>query len=126
VIEVIELSDEQVQAMRSQGTEMALTGEHLDLIRRSGPESGYHAMFVGDRLARIPAVEFEEMLKTAFRSGWISAMRELGIADESLISKFDMTDPQIGDTHFKVTLTLNDGRVGSGLGEIVLPSATKH
>jgi hypothetical protein len=83
-------------------------------------------MFVGDQLVRMPAVEFEEMLKTAFRSGWISAMRELGIADESLISKFDMADPQIGDTHFRVTLTLNDGRVGSGLGEIVLPSTTKH
>jgi hypothetical protein len=126
MIESIKLTDDQVQAMRSQDSDLLMTQEHLDLIRRSGPESGHHAMFIGDQLVRIPAVEFEEILRSAFRSGCISAMRELGIADESLISKFDMANPQIGDTHFKVTLTLNDGRVGSGLGEIVLPSGTKH
>jgi hypothetical protein len=120
------LTDEQVQAMRSPDSEMLMTQEHLDLIRRSGPESGYHAMLIDNQLVRMPSAEFNEMLKTAFRAGWISAMRELGISDEGLIEKFDLAVPEYGDSFFAVTLTLHDGRTATGLGELVVPTMTTH
>jgi hypothetical protein len=126
MIETIKLTDEQVQAMRSQDSDLLMTQEHLDLIRRSGPGSGHHAMFIDNQLVRMPSAEFNEMLKTAFRAGWISAMRELGISDENLIEKFDLAEPRYGDSFFAVTLTLHDGRAATGLGELVVPTMTTH
>jgi hypothetical protein len=123
MIETIRLNDAQVQALRSSSDWMPLTEESADLLRRSGPESGFQSFFIGDNLVRMPADDFSSMLKSAFRAAWHSAMSILGIQDQNLIDDFDMANPQWGDTHFRVTLKLRDGRSATGYGELVLPGS---
>jgi hypothetical protein len=127
MIESLKLSAEQMDALRSKGTDwLQLTDPQLELIRKSGLDSGYRCMFLGDRMIRMPIEELTAMLKTAFRTAWIEAMWALNISDQDDIADFDMAEPGMGYTHFEVTLKLKDGRIGSGFGELVVPSAMAH
>jgi hypothetical protein len=123
MIETIKLNDAQVQALRSSSDWMPLTDEAADLVRRSGPESGFRSFFIGDELVRMPVDDFSNMLKLAFRTAWHSAMSILDVDDQNMVKDFDMANPQLGDTHFRVTLTLRDGRSATGYGKLVVPGS---
>lgn len=93
-----------------------VSDEQLELVRSCGPDE--RVMVYGGAWIKLPTDTILALLRAAFDAAHADAMAR---ADGERVVDFDMDGTELGATEIRVYLTLESGRVVTGVGAIPDP-----